>query len=82
MNNIKNKYELQLSQLTEKNTELTSNLMNKQTDLLNLQKENLTINKELEKFKKSLLNNKEKQKIFNSNDGLNNNNISKINMSG
>ena len=84
MNNLKNKYELQLSQLKDQNTELTSNLMNNQTDLIKMQKENLAINKELEKYKKSLLNNKEKQKIFNSNDGLNNNksNISKTNMSG
>lgn len=85
MNNIKNKYELQLSQLTEKNSELTSNLTNKQTDLLNLQKENLTISQELEKFKKSLINSKENQKIFNSNDGINYNNkanINKINTSG
>ena len=51
--NLKNKHELELSELTKKNRELSKTLMNKQNELLNLQKESLDKTKEIENLKMS-----------------------------
>ena len=55
-NMLKNKHELELSQLSKRNTELSKALMNNQNELLNLQKEILDKTKELEILKKSSIN--------------------------
>jgi len=51
---LKNKHELELSELSKKNTELSKNLINKQNELLNLQKESLDKTKEIENLKMSM----------------------------
>ena len=68
---LKNKYESEISQLSRKNTELSSSLINKQNDILSLQKENFNKNKELENLKLSV-----NQNMYDSNnEGQNINNI-------
>ena len=52
--NLKNKHELELSELSKRNTELSKNLINKQNELLNLQKESLDKTKEIENLKISM----------------------------
>ena len=59
-NIIKNKSELEMSELYKRNKELSSKLINNQNDLLNLQKEILGKTKEIENLKLSL-NNKDNQ---------------------
>ena len=51
---IKKKYETEISKLSKNNSELLSNLKNKQNDLLKFKKEYFNKNKELEKLKTSL----------------------------
>ena len=52
--NLKNKHELELSELSKRNTELSKSLINKQNELLNLQKESLYKTKEIENLKNSM----------------------------
>ena len=52
--NLKNKHELEVSELSKRNTELNKNLINKQNELLNLQKESLNKTKEIENLKMSM----------------------------
>ena len=52
--NLKNKHELELSELSKRNTELSKNLINKQNELLNLQRESLDKTKEIENLKLSI----------------------------
>ena len=59
-NILKNKSELEMSELYKRNKELSSKLINNQNDLLNLQKEILGKTKEIENLKLSL-NNKDNQ---------------------
>ena len=55
-NILKNKSELEMSELYKRNKELSSKLINNQNDLLNLQKEILGKTKEIENLKLSLSN--------------------------
>ena len=52
--NLKNKHELELSELSKRNTELSKNLINKQNELINLQRESLDKTKEIENLKLSI----------------------------
>jgi hypothetical protein len=70
--NLKNKHEIELSELSKKNTELNKNLMDKQNELLNLQKESLYKTKEIENLKMSMnskiksIDDQEKKKLLES----------------
>ena len=65
---LKNKHEIELSQLSKRNTELSTILINKQNELLNLQKESLDKTKQIENLKISISSkdDQEKQKILES----------------
>ena len=52
--NLKNKHELELSELSKRNAELSKTIMNKQNELLNLQKESLDKTKQIENLKMSM----------------------------
>ena len=64
----KNKHEIELSQLSKRNTELSTILINKQNELLNLQKESLDKSKQIENLKISInsKDSQEKQMILES----------------
>ena len=74
---LKNKHESEISKLSKKNSELSTNLVSKQNEYLSLKKENLSKRKEIENLKVSLNYMTEKQKFSDSSnriytDGQNN----------